>query len=153
MLPGGSEQRTMTTLEIADLIGKRHDNAMRDTRNMLVERHGEGGHLRFEAPYRAGNGKMEACYALPYDETMILITGYSIPLRAAVVRRWRELEEAKPALLNFADSVAAARASLVRLGAIPRAFWGRPRGKLGARTTVEGFSEIISQNFSLSYGT
>ena len=53
---------------------------------------------------------MEPCFALPYDETMTLVTGYSIPLRAAVVRRWRELEEAKPSLPDFSNEVAAARA-------------------------------------------
>ncbi|WHQ68871.1 Rha family transcriptional regulator [Methylorubrum extorquens] len=85
----------MTSLEIADLTAKEHRNVMRDARVMLTELHAEGGLLRFEHSYRAGNGKMEPCFALPYDETMVLVTGYSIPLRAAVVRRWRELEQAQ----------------------------------------------------------
>lgn len=100
----------MSSLEIAELTGKEHRNVMRDIRLMLTELHGEGGVLRFEQSYRNAQNKEQPCYALPYDETMVLVTGYSIPLRAAVVRRWRELEEAKPVLPNFADPVAAARA-------------------------------------------
>lgn len=110
-LPKAGEQRTMSSLEIAELTDKRHDNVMRDTRTMLVALHGEGGLLRFEDTYRnPQNGQDYPCFRLPYDETMTLITGYSIPLRAAVVRRWRELEEAKPALPNFSNPAEAARA-------------------------------------------
>lgn len=37
-----------SSMEIAELTGKRHDNVMRDIRAMLVELHGEGGLLSFE---------------------------------------------------------------------------------------------------------
>ena len=39
---------TMSSLEIAELTGKRHDNVMRDIRSMLAELHGEGGVLSFQ---------------------------------------------------------------------------------------------------------
>lgn len=84
---------------------------MRNARVMLVAMHGEGGLLRFQDTHRnEQNGQSYNCFRLPYDETMVLVTGYSIPLRAAVVRRWLELKEAKPAFPNFADPVIAARA-------------------------------------------
>lgn len=86
----------MTSIEIAELTGKRHAHVLADIRNMLEQL---GKHsAEFSAQYRDSTGRTLPCFALPYDETMVLVTGYSIPLRAAVVRRWRELEEAKPAL-------------------------------------------------------
>ena len=110
-LPAPNGPSTMSSLEIAELTGKQHGHVMRDAKVMLTELHGEGGHSRFGASYRAGNGKMEPCYELPYDETMVLITGYSIPLRAAVVRRWRELEARQaPSIPDFSDPIKAAEA-------------------------------------------
>lgn len=82
----------MLTTEIADLTGKKHLHVMRDTRKMLVELHGEGALSNFGSSYLAGNGKQEPCYRLPKRETMVLVTGYSIPLRAAVIDRLEELE-------------------------------------------------------------
>jgi hypothetical protein len=69
----------------------------------------------FSAMYKAGNGQQYEAFSLPSDLTETLITGYSTPLRRAVVVRLRELEAqvAKPpalALPNFSYPAGAARA-------------------------------------------
>lgn len=81
---------TMSSLEIAVLTGKEHRNVIRDIRNMLEELGTEA--LNFESYYTGQNGKQNPCYHLPRDLTETLITGYSAPLRHAVVVRLRELE-------------------------------------------------------------
>ncbi len=43
-----SNALTMTSQEIAELTGNRHDNVMRDIRLMLLSLHAEGGILNFE---------------------------------------------------------------------------------------------------------
>ncbi len=84
---------TMTSLEIAELTGKRHDNVMRDIRSMLLELHGEGGVLSFEDTHRnPQNGQEYPIFRLPRREVEILLTGYSIPLRAKCLDRLHELE-------------------------------------------------------------
>jgi len=42
---------SLTTVEISELTGKRHDNVMRDTKTMLTELYGEGDALKFEGIY------------------------------------------------------------------------------------------------------
>lgn len=104
----GAEQLTMTSLEIAELTGKRHDNVLADIRAML-----EGlsvSALSFQGCYQGGNGKDLPLYALPRRETDVLLTGYSIPMRAKVIDRWHQLEEqvAKPAFnvpTSFAEAL------------------------------------------------
>ncbi len=62
----GAEVRTMTSREIAELTGKRHDNVMADIRKMLLELHGEGGLLSFQDTHRnEQNGKSYPCFNLP----------------------------------------------------------------------------------------
>lgn len=88
-----SKAQTMSSREIADLTGKEHRNVMRDIRVMLVELHGEGGVLSFEQTYtNPQNGQSYPCYALPKRETLILVSGYSVAMRAKIIDRWQELE-------------------------------------------------------------
>lgn len=94
-----AQQLTMSSKEIAELTGKEHRNVMRDIRAMLVELHGEGGVLSFEHTHRNGqNGQAYPIFSLPKRETLILVSGYSVELRARIIDRWQELEQqqAKP---------------------------------------------------------
>lgn len=81
---------TMSSMEIAELCDKRHDHVMRDIRKMLAE-------LNIDTPqfwgvYQAENGQSYECFNLPRRECDILISGYNIKYRAAIVDRWQELE-------------------------------------------------------------
>lgn len=88
---------TMSSREIAELTGKEHRNICRDIRSML-EALGLGV-LSFEQTrIEPQNGQMYACFSLPKDLTITLVTGYSIPLRHRVVTRWMELEQQTLAL-------------------------------------------------------
>ncbi len=88
---GGDATLTMSSLEIAELTGKQHGHVMRDIRNML-ESLENGLASNFGGYYTAENGKQNPCFRLPKRECMILVSGYSIPLRAKIVDRWMELE-------------------------------------------------------------
>ncbi len=85
---------TMTSREIADLTGKRHDNVMADARKMLAELNGEGGVLTFQdTQVNPQNGQEYPVLRLPKRETLILVSGYSVAMRARIIDRWQELEE------------------------------------------------------------
>lgn len=99
---------TMSSREIAKLTKKRHDNVMNDIKKMLtdIEVHAPD----FLGTYQTDRGNTYWCYNLPRRETDILLTGYSVPLRAKVIDRWRELEAqvAKPAFAvptTFAEAL------------------------------------------------
>lgn len=82
--------KSMSSLEIAELTGKRHDHVMNDIRKMLED-------LGIDAPkflgtYKAGRNNTYECFNLPKNETIALISGYSAVLRMAIIKRWSELE-------------------------------------------------------------
>lgn len=98
---------TMTSLEIAELTGKRHDNVIRDIKSMLD---GLGlTHLSFEGSYKDSTGRALVCFNLPKRETLILVSGYNVELRAKIIDRWQELEDqAKPKLpSNYIEALQA----------------------------------------------
>jgi Rha family phage regulatory protein len=108
----GPTEQTMSSREIAELTEKRHDNVMRDVRAMLVELHGEGDLLRFEGVYRGANGEDRPCFNLPKRETLILVSGYDVHLRAKIIDRWQQLEVEVQAAAIF-ESPAAMRGLLL----------------------------------------
>lgn len=97
--------KTMDSREIAELTGKRHADVIRDIETQLSKL--GGGERRFASSYFSEQNKSCKCYKLPYRETMILISGYSVELRAKVIDRWMELEakEAKKLPTTFAEAL------------------------------------------------
>jgi len=82
---------TMSSREIANVTGKRHDNVKRDIVAMLKDLKVDV--LSFEDIYLDGRNREQVQYLLDRDHTDCLLTGYSAAMRLKVIRRWRELEQ------------------------------------------------------------
>jgi hypothetical protein len=93
-------EQTMSSREIAELTGKRHDNVLRDC-DVLNENYEKMGFLKIEEGYythpNTGNQQHRE-YRLTKMQTFDLITGYNTELRIKVNRRWAELEQMVSAL-------------------------------------------------------
>ena len=117
---------TMSSREIAELTGKRHDNVMADIRRMLEELGLTTTDFSGVVSVDTGNGTVREfpCFNLPEDLTLTLVSGYSVKMRHRIVRRWEELESglAQPAatpnlMHSYTDAVAGAEvvARMLRL--------------------------------------
>lgn len=85
---------TMSSREIAELTGKEHRNVLADIRKMLVDLVGEEGVLKFQHTHvNEQNGQSYPIFRLPKRECLILVSGYSVELRARIIDRWMELEQ------------------------------------------------------------
>ena len=80
----------MTSREIADLTGKEHKNVLADIRAML-ECLGQTS-AEFSADLPDAYGRLQSAFLLPKRETLILVSGYSVAVRARIVDRWQQLE-------------------------------------------------------------
>ena len=90
-------EMTMCSRDIADLTGKRHDHVMADI-NKMIEWLGDTC-PDFSGELPDTYGRPQRVYFLPKRETLILVSGYSIDLRAKIIDRWQELEsQQKPKL-------------------------------------------------------
>ena len=92
-----NQEITMCSRDIADLTGKRHDHVMADI-NKMIEWLGDTC-PDFSGELPDTYGRPQRVYFLPKRETLILVSGYSIDLRAKIIDRWQELEsQQKPKL-------------------------------------------------------
>lgn len=92
---GHSDQpQTMSSREIAELTGKQHAHVMRDIRVTIGELLGEDGLSKFGSSYLNTQNKEQPEFLLPKRETLILVSGYDVHLRARIIDRWAELEAA-----------------------------------------------------------
>jgi Rha family phage regulatory protein len=90
---------TMSSLEIAKLTGKEHSDVLRDIRNTLEQ--AEIGESNFASTYKSKQNKTLPCYNLPRRECDLVVSGYSVKYRLAIIDRWQELEQEK--MLNGFD--------------------------------------------------
>jgi phage regulator Rha-like protein len=85
----------MDSRDIAKLTKKSHSHVLRDIKSMIEKldsdksKNGTSYNIR---TYQNANNVSASYYLLDYELTMILLTGYSVELRSAVVKRWLSLE-------------------------------------------------------------
>lgn len=105
-------KETMTSLEIAEVTGKRHDSVLRDIRNLLSQ--GIDAHNFVETSYTDKANRQQKCFTLTKKGCLILASGYDALLREKIINRWEELEnqvrKSEIVMPNFSNPAEAARA-------------------------------------------
>lgn len=87
-----SNEVAITSLEIAELTGKEHLHIMRDIRETL-NKVVDGGISKFGYTYQhPQNRQFYPAFRLPKREALILVSGYSVELRAKIIDRLEYLE-------------------------------------------------------------
>lgn len=87
----------MSSLEIAEITGKRHDHVLRDIRKMLKELGLDvspnlGAPQFIDTQCRDSQGKLRPLTVLDKRRTFTLLSRYSFKLADLIVGRWLELE-------------------------------------------------------------
>lgn len=121
-----NDSQTMTTPEIAELTGKRHDNVMRVAK-MLAER---GIICATQIEERYNNNNLRKIYRLTKTESINLVANLSPEFTAAIIKRWQELE-------------AQAQKPKYNLAFIERAMMNRAAIKYGYFSVIDVVSDKI----------
>lgn len=102
--------QTMSSREIAELTGKRHQDVKRDIVNMF--KHLKEDARTFAHTYTDSQNRQQIEFNLNKELTFTLVTGYNVKLRLAIIKRWQELEAKQQqnllVLPNFTDPAEAA---------------------------------------------
>lgn len=119
-----SVAKTMSSLEIAQLTGKNHYDVMRDIKNVLDQ--AEIDTRIFAGIYLDPQNRERDCFDLPKRECDLVVSGYSVKYRLAIIDRWHELESKQvfqiPQTLGDALQLAADQAKQLELQAPKVAF-------------------------------
>lgn len=103
----------MTSLQIAEITGKPHNDVMKAIRKMEPAwQKVQGGNfslMQEEVETNNGGHKMRPYYSLNKEECLYIATKFNDEARAKLVRRWKELEEAhRPAVpQNYLEALKA----------------------------------------------
>lgn len=85
--------QSMTSLQIAELTGKKHHHIVRDIRRLLKQGVNETNFGLVD--YVDSKGELRPCFKLTKKGCLILASGYNPILREAIINRWEELESQK----------------------------------------------------------
>lgn len=81
---------TMTSREIAELTGKRHDHVLRDIDSISPNL----GQSSKSITYKGYKNQDRREWILTKRDSLLVVSGYSVELRAKIIDRWEQLEEA-----------------------------------------------------------
>ena len=95
-----NQTQTMSSREIAELTDKDHADVLKDIRRILAE--AEIGDGKFSSTYLSSQNKELPCYNLPRRECDLVVSGYSVKYRLAIIDRWQELEQVTQTLADNA---------------------------------------------------
>ena len=91
------DDERMTSLQIAEITGKPHNDVMKAIRKMepAWERVQEGKFSLMQEEVQTNNGghKMRPYYSLNKEECLYIATKFNDEARAKLIKRWKELEE------------------------------------------------------------
>ena len=80
---------SMSSREIAELTGSTHDNVLKTVRALVAK----GVVSSNDTPYvHPQNGQVYREFLLFQRDTLVVVSGYSVELRARIIDRWQELE-------------------------------------------------------------
>jgi len=83
-------RHTMSSREIAELTGSTHDNVLKTVRALVSK----GVVSSNDTPYiHQQNGQVYREFLLSQRDTLVVVSGYSVELRARIIDRWQELED------------------------------------------------------------
>ena len=82
----------MTSIEIAEVTGKQHNDVLKAIRKMETawEKVNGGNFSRVE--YKDAKGEMRPCFELTKTECLYIATKFNDEARAKLVLRWEQLE-------------------------------------------------------------
>ena len=89
-LIGSAQGATMSSLEIAVITGKAHNDVKKDVRRILEECEIDLG--KFSHIQKNHQNQDVEVYNLPKRECTLIVAGYSAKYRLAIIDRWIELE-------------------------------------------------------------
>ncbi|MGP5436593.1 Rha family transcriptional regulator [Psychrobacter alimentarius] len=95
----------MTSREIAEVTGKKLYHVNRDILTMLDEL--DLDKSKFGSIYFDNKNRQQTEYVLNEELTLTLVTGYSIKLRNAVIKRWKQLENQTVSLQDEINKICA----------------------------------------------
>jgi len=99
LIPGfNPDVKTMSTIDIVGLTGKRHDNVLADCRKMFTKLGLQP--TDFSGRYKDKKGEEREMYNLDKKLTLTLVTKYDDALRYKIIDRWDELEKAGTELMK-----------------------------------------------------
>ena len=92
-LMSAQTEQTITSLEVAELTGKRHDQVLRDIRNIVSQLDEIALHNFVGGSYKDAQNQERPMFNLTKEGCLCLVSGYDANLRMKIINRWKELEQ------------------------------------------------------------
>lgn len=98
------ESATMSSREMAQLCDTAHDAVLKSVRLLIEKGVVSANETQYIHPQ---NKQSYPEYLLNFRDSMILVSGYSVELRAKIIDRWQQLERqvAQPVQISYAESL------------------------------------------------